>query len=195
MYEQTKDKSVIISTDVGQHQMWTAQYFQFDRPREFLTSGGSGTMGYGLPAAIGAQVGCPDKQVIALVGDGAFQMTLQELASLMNNIVPVKVVILNNHFLGMVRQWQDLFYEQRFSSTDLAISPDFIILAKAYGIASERVDKPSDLAGAVKKMMDHKGSYLLDVIVDHKEHVYPMVPAGGSSHEMMLQPTSEQYLD
>lgn len=195
IYTLTKG-GAIIATDVGQHQMWTAQLYQFDRPRDWITSGGLGTMGYGMPAAIGAKIGNPHRDVIAIVGDGAFQMTMQELALMMNNLVPVKVVILNNHFLGMVRQWQDLFYEQRFMATDLTVSPDFVKLAEAYGIKSARAVKPSDLNSALEEMIQYDGSYLLDVIVDHREHVYPMVPAGAASKDMILmQKEDELYMD
>jgi len=152
-------------------------------------------MGYGLPAAIGAKIGNPDREVIAMIGDGAFQMTMQEMASLMQDRVPVKVVIFNNHFLGMVRQWQDLFYEKRFMETDLSLSPDYVKLAEAYGIKSARVKKPEDLSGAVERMLAHEGAYLLEVVLDHEEHVYPMVPSGGASHEMLVQPDSADYLD
>jgi acetolactate synthase I/II/III large subunit len=141
-----------------------------------------------LPAAIGAQVGRPDKQVIAFVGDGSLQMTIQEMALMMNDRVPVKIVLLNNGSLGMVRQWQDLFYDDRFSETDISVSPDFIKIAEAYGVDAKRVADPKDLGKAVKKMLAHKGSYLLEVVVDKNEHVYPMVPAGGATNNMILHP-------
>ncbi|MFC1770860.1 biosynthetic-type acetolactate synthase large subunit [Candidatus Margulisiibacteriota bacterium] len=186
VYQQTKG-DLIVATDVGQHQMWVAQYFPITYPRELMTSGGLGTMGFGLPAAIGAQVGRPDKQVVAFVGDGSFQMNIQEMAMLIDDNVPVKVIILNNSSLGMVRQWQDMFYEQRFMATDISVAPDFVKVAKAYGVESLRIDDPSQLKSGIKTMLDHKGAFLLDAIVDKDEHVYPMVPAGKASKDMLLQ--------
>jgi acetolactate synthase-1/2/3 large subunit len=185
VYKQTKG-DVIAVTDVGQHQMWTAQYFPINKPRHWITSGGLGTMGFGLPAAIGAKFAEPKKEVIAFLGDGSIQMTCQELASLMNNLAPIKVIVFNNHFYGMVRQWQELFFDSRFTATNLSPSPDFVTLAKAYGITAEKVDHIDKLPKAISKMLSHKGSYLLDVVVDEKEHVYPMIPAGASSKEMLL---------
>jgi len=166
--------------------MWACQYYPLREPRHWLTSGGLGTMGYGLPAAIGAKVGCPQKEVILFVGDGSFQMTMQEMAQLMQDFIPVKVVILNNGWLGMVRQWQDLFFDQRFSHTDLTLSPDFVKLADAYGVPAARVESPKDVVKAVQTMLQHKGSYLLDVRTDETEHVFPMIPAGGSAKDMMV---------
>jgi acetolactate synthase-1/2/3 large subunit len=187
VYQQTKG-DVIVATDVGQHQMWTAQYFPIKKPREFLTSGGLGTMGYGLPAAIGGQFGRPDKQVVAFVGDGSFQMTMQEMASLMEDQIPVKVVLLNNASLGMVRQWQGLFYEERYMETDITVSCDFLKIAEAYKVKARRVKKPKELAEAVEEMLATKESFLLEVVVDKDEHVYPMVPAGGASKDMLVMP-------
>ncbi len=184
--EKTKG-NVIAVTDVGQHQMWTAQFFPIVKPRAWLTSGGLGTMGFGLPAAIGAKFAKPNEEVIAFLGDGSFQMNLQELSSLMHGKHAVKIVIFNNHFLGMVRQWQELFYHSRFSATNMENnSPDFVKLADAYGIQSKRVNKITELSTAIDEMLSVKGSYLLDVIVDEKELVYPMVPAGASNKEMLL---------
>jgi len=187
VYTQSKG-DLIVTTDVGQHQMWSAQFFPVHEPREWLSSGGLGTMGFGLPAGIGAQIGRPDKQAVVFVGDGSFQMTMQEMALLMGNEVPLKVVILNNSSLGMVRQWQDLFHDKRFSETDISISPDFMKIADAYGVKSRRVEKSMDLADGVKEMLKEKEAFLLEVIVDKDEHVYPMVPSGGAAHQMILHP-------
>ncbi|MFA5878927.1 MAG: biosynthetic-type acetolactate synthase large subunit [Candidatus Margulisiibacteriota bacterium] len=186
VFEQTKG-NVITVTDVGQHQMWVAQFFPILRPRTFLSSGGLGTMGFGLPAAIGAKFACPGEVVIAFLGDGSFQMNPQELSSLMNNQHPIKIIIFNNHSLGMVKQWQELFYDSRFSATNLENNcPDFVKLADAYGIKSTRINEISKLSAGITEMLNYNGSYLLDVIVDEKEHVYPMVPAGCSSKDMLL---------
>lgn len=183
-------KESIVTADVGQHQMWVAQYFKFKKPRSFMTSGGLGSMGYAFPAAIGAKIARPDATVVAFVGDGSFQMTLQELASVSEYNVPVKVVIVNNFYLGMVRQWQDLFYDKRYSSVFLAANektyiPDFVKLAEAYNVKSLRVEKPSELKSAVKKMLDHDGPFVLDVWVEKEENVLPMVPAGRGLLEMI----------
>jgi acetolactate synthase-1/2/3 large subunit len=183
-------KESIVTADVGQHQMWVAQYFKFKKPRSFMTSGGLGSMGYAFPAAIGAKIARPDATVVAFVGDGSFQMTLQELASVSEYNVPVKVVIVNNFYLGMVRQWQDLFYDKRYSSVFLAANektyiPDFVKLAEAYNVKSLRVEKPSELKSAVKEMLDHDGPFVLDVWVEKEENVLPMVPAGRGLLEMI----------
>ncbi len=185
-----ESREAIVTADVGQHQMWVAQYFKFKRPRSFMTSGGLGAMGYAFPAAIGAKIARPDVTVVAFVGDGSFQMTLQDLASVSEYDVPVKVIIVNNFYLGMVRQWQDLFYDKRYSSVFLGVSektyvPDFVKLADAYGVKSLRVEKPSELKSAVKEMLDHNGPFVLDVWVEKEENVLPMVPAGRGLLEMI----------
>lgn len=174
----------VIVTDVGQQQMYAARYSKFNNPRSFITSGGLGTMGYGLPAAIGAKLGEPGKEVVAILGDGGFQMTMQELGTIAQNNIGVKVVILNNSFLGMVRQWQQLFFDRRYSYTELQ-NPDFTVIASAYGIKSEKAYNSAQLDAAVKRMFEHDGSYLLEVIVDREENVFPMVPAGNSISEQM----------
>lgn len=182
--------NAIIVTDVGQQQMQAARYSTFSQPRSFITSGGLGTMGFGLPAAIGAKLGRTDRDVIAILGDGGFQMTMQELGTIAQNGINVKVVILNNSFLGMVRQWQQLFFEKRYSFTDLQ-NPNFPMIAAAYGIKSKSVSDATALSEAVKEMFEHDGSYLLEVIVDREENVFPMIPAGASISEQMCNEENE----
>lgn len=176
----------VIVTDVGQHQMIAARYSKFNNTRSVVTSGGLGTMGFGLPAAIGAKMGVPEKQVVAIIGDGGFQMTIQELGTIFQTGTAVKIVILNNDFLGMVRQWQQLFFDKRYSSTEM-INPDFLTIAKGYCIDGQRVSKREDLDAAVKKMLDHNGPYLLEVKVEKEGNVFPMVPAGCSVAEVRLE--------
>lgn len=176
----------IIVTDVGQNQMFSARYASFSRKRSWITSGGLGTMGFGLPAAIGAKAGNPDKNVIAIVGDGGFQMNIQELGTLMQAGIKLKIVLLNNGYLGMVRQWQELFFDKRYAFTSLA-NPDFIQLAGAYGIRGERVSDPAVLEEAVEKMYGWDGPYLLEIRVRSEENVFPMVPAGASLDAMLLK--------
>ncbi len=183
--ENAKGEAIMV-TDVGQHQMVAARYTKFNHTRSIVTSGGLGTMGFGLPAAIGAKLGMPGKQVIAIIGDGGFQMTIQELGTIFQTGVAVKIVILNNDFLGMVRQWQQLFFDKRYSSTEL-INPDFLMIAKGYCIDGQRVSKREDLDDAVKKMLDHNGPYLLEVKVEKEGNVFPMVPAGSSVSEIRLE--------
>ncbi len=180
------DADAIIATDVGQHQMWTAQFFGFTRPRTLLSSGGLGTMGYGLPAAMGAQAAFPKRQVIAVCGDGGFQMNLQELATLVQNRLPVKIVILNNNFLGMVRQWQELFFEKRYSSTCLELPIDFIKLAEAYGAKGFQATKPDEVEKVIREGFKASGPVIMEFKVAREEKVLPMVPAGASLNEMVL---------
>jgi len=183
--ELTKGDAVIV-TDVGQHQMVACRYAKLNKTRSNVTSGGLGTMGFALPAAIGAKFGAQERDVIAIIGDGGFQMTLQELGTVMQTGINIKIVILNNHFLGMVRQWQELFNERRYSFVDIQ-SPDFVRLASAYGIEGKRVDERKDLVSALKEMMDHQGSYLLEVTVTKENNVFPMVPQGCSVSEIRLK--------
>ena len=183
--EVSKGEAIMV-TDVGQHQMVTCRYAQFNQSRSNVTSGGLGTMGFGLPAAIGAKFGSLDRTVVAVIGDGGFQMTLQELGTIMQTGVDVKILILNNQFLGMVRQWQQLFHDKRYSFVDIQ-SPDYIMLAKSYGIDGAKVEHRDQLADAVKTMLESKGSYLLEVMVGKENNVFPMVPQGCSVSEIRLK--------
>lgn len=186
IYELTRGKKVIISTEVGQNQMWTAQFYCFTEPRTLLTSGGLGTMGYGFPAAIGAQAAFPDRIVVDVAGDGSIQMNIQELATAVNYNLPVKVAILNNGYLGMVRQWQGLFYSKRYSSTYLEGPPDFVKLAEAYGAVGLRATKPKEVVPMIKKALSTPKPVFMDFIVAKEEDVYPMVPAGAPMTKMLL---------
>jgi acetolactate synthase-1/2/3 large subunit len=178
----------IVTADVGQHQMWAAQYIRFNHPRLWINSGGLGAMGFGLPSAIGAQFARPDKLVFAIVGDGGFQMSLPELATLMNYSLPVKIIVSNNGYLGMIRQWQELFYNNRICSAELTSFPDVKLLAGAYGFKGSTVERPSQLRAALEDAVREPGPYLLNVKISPFENVYPMVPAGGAINEMVLGP-------
>jgi acetolactate synthase I/II/III large subunit len=186
LYELTKHQA-IVATDVGQHQMFAAQYFKGTKPRTWLTSGGLGTMGFGFPAAIGAQKAYPEKLVVCVTSEGSFQMNLQELVTAAEHKLPVKIVLLNNGVHGMVRQWQDLFYEGRYSASVLGKMPDFVKLADAYGIKGLRAIKPGEVEPVLKEGLAHKGPVLMDIHTDPFENCYPMIPAGGAQHEMMLE--------
>lgn len=181
----------IITTEVGQNQMWTAQFYNFTKPRTLLSSGGLGTMGYGFPAAIGAQFANPDKLVVDIAGDGSFQMNIQELATIVQHNLPVKILILNNCFLGMVRQWQELFYDARYSSTCLSSNPDFVKIAQAYGVKGIKVEEKKDVDAGLIEMIKHDGPVLLECMVDREEGVYPMVPAGAASSDMIFGPNKK----
>jgi acetolactate synthase-1/2/3 large subunit len=180
------DENAIITTEVGQHQMWAAQFFTFRHPKTFLTSGGLGTMGFGLPAALGAQVAYPDRQVIDISGDGSFQMNSQELATLVQYQLPVKIAILNNNYLGMVRQWQQMFFEKRYSQTVMELPIDFIKLAEAYGATGLQATKVDEVEATIKKALEIPGPVLMNFKVSREENVLPMVPAGKAIHEMVL---------
>src|SRR5690606_32417814 len=174
----------IVATDVGQHQMWAAQYYKVHGPRQFVTSGGLGTMGFGLPAGIGAKLARPDKEVFVVAGDGSFQMNIQELATAAEHNIAVKVAILNNEFLGMVRQWQEFFYEGRYSDSRMK-SPDFVAIAQGYGIKAMRITEPGRVRAALEEARAHDGPVVMDFRVAREENCFPMVPAGGSNSDMM----------
>jgi len=177
--------NAVIVTDVGQNQMYTARYYKFTQPNSLVTSGGMGTMGFGLPAAVGAKIGCPDKTVITFIGDGGFQMTVQELGTIMHYKIPVKIIILNNSYLGMVRQWQDMFNSKRYASTEL-VNPDFTVIAKAYKIPARKVSKREELKDSLAEMIAAKGPYLLEVVIEKEGNVFPMVEPGSSVAEVRL---------
>jgi acetolactate synthase-1/2/3 large subunit len=178
----------IVTSDVGQHQMWAAQFIRFNSPRLWINSGGLGAMGFGLPAAIGAQFARPDKLVFSIVGDGGFQMSIPELATIANHALPIKIIVVNNGYLGMVRQWQELFYNNRLSQVELNSFPDAEKLAGAYGFTGRTIEGVHELAPALEEAVREPGPYLLNIRVSPTENVYPMVPAGGAINEMVLGP-------
>jgi len=185
IYEATKGDA-IICTEVGQNQMWAAQYYKYTEPRTFISSGGLGTMGYGFPAAIGAKLGCPEKTVFDIAGDGSIQMNIQELATAVENKISVKIAILNNSCLGMVRQWQELFYKKRYSYTKLPSLPDFVKVAEAYGAVGMRIKKKEDVLPAIEKAMSIDNVVVMDFVVEEEENVFPMVPAGEAINKMIV---------
>jgi acetolactate synthase I/II/III large subunit len=184
--EKTNNDAILV-TDVGQQQMIASRYFKFNQSRSNVTSGGLGTMGYGVPAAMGAKIGQPDRVVFAMVGDGGFQMTIQELGTISQYEIGVKIIVLNNNFLGMVRQWQQLFFEKRYSFTEMK-NPDFVGIAKAYGLASQKVTSRDQMEGAIQEMLDHEGPYVLEVVVEQEDNVFPMIPTGASISDIILEP-------
>jgi len=186
LYELTKDKDVYITTEVGQHQMWAAQRFKFEEPNRWMTSGGLGTMGYGLPAAMGVQMAHSDSLVIDIAGEGSVQMTMQEMATAVQYNLPIKIFILNNKYLGMVRQWQQLLHGGRYSHSYSEALPDFVKLAEAFGCVGIRAERPEELDAAIQKMIDVKRPVLFDCVVDQKENCYPMIPSGAAHNEMIL---------
>jgi len=190
----TKKYLPFVSTDVGQHQMWAAQYIQFEEPKKWLTSGGLGTMGYGVPAAIGAQIANPKSLTICVSGDASFLMNMQELSTIKQYNLPVKIFIMNNGYMGMVRQWQELIYEKRESQSYMESLPDFVDLAKSFGIKGMRCENPKDLDSAINEMINYNGPVLFDCVVDKSENVFPMIPAGAAHNEILLGKQASQYV-
>ncbi len=190
----TKSVAPFVSTDVGQHQMWAAQYLHFDQPKKWLTSGGLGTMGYGVPAAVGAQIANPDALVICVSGDASFMMNMQELATIKQYGLPVKIFILNNRYMGMVRQWQELVYDKRESQSYMESLPDFIKLAESFGIKGMECDNPKELDEKIMEMLSHKGPVLFNCVIEKSENVFPMIPAGSAHNEILLGSQAKLYV-
>jgi acetolactate synthase I/II/III large subunit len=190
----SKDREPFVSTDVGQHQMWAAQYIHFNKPKKWLTSGGLGTMGYGVPAAVGAQIANPESLVMCVSGDASFMMNMQELATIKQYNLPVKIFILNNRYMGMVRQWQELIYEKRESQSYMESLPDFIKLAESFGIKGMECSSPAELDQKILEMLNHKGPVLFNCVVDKAENVFPMIPAGSSHNEILLGSQAKLYV-
>jgi acetolactate synthase-1/2/3 large subunit len=193
LWRETKGDSLIV-TDVGQHQMWEAQYYKHDSPRSLITSGGLGTMGFATPAAIGAKFACPHKDVWVVVGDGGFQMTAAELSTAMQEKLDINIAIINNGFLGMVRQWQEIFYKKNYACTPI-LSPDFVKLADAHNIPALRVTKRADVIPAVRKARAHKGVFLIDFQVEKEDGVYPMIAPGSALHDMVRRPKHDPLIE
>ncbi len=189
------NKDFFVTTDVGQHQMWSAQYIKFNKPKRWMTSGGLGTMGYGLPAALGVAIGNPNTNVVCVSGEASVMMNIQEIATAVQYRLPIKLIILNNNYMGMVRQWQELFFGNRYSESYVDALPDFVALAEAFGIKGLRCEKPEDAESVLKEFIEHDGPVLLDMVVDQKENVYPMIPAGAAHNEMELDPSQRIEVD
>ena len=192
LYELTKAQDVFITTEVGQHQMWAAQHYKFDKPNRWMTSGGLGTMGYGLPSAIGVQVANPDKLVIDIAGEASVLMTMQEMSTAVQYKLPIKIFILNNQWMGMVRQWQELLHEKNYSESYTAALPDFVKLAEAYGCAGIRAKKPEELDRKISDMLSINGPVIFDCMVDKAENCYPMIPSGKPHNQMLLGDQDEE---
>ena len=188
LYELTKDRDVYFTTEVGQHQMWAAQFLKFEEPNRWMTSGGLGTMGYGFPAGMGVQVAHPDSLVVVVAGEASLMMNIQELSTMMQHRLPVKTIILNNEYMGMVRQWQELFHGGRYSESYMDSLPDFVKLAEAFGANGIKVSKPEDVDDAIRTMIETPGPFIADIMVDKTENVYPMIPGGAAHYEMKLGP-------
>jgi acetolactate synthase-1/2/3 large subunit len=191
LYALTQGRDPYITTEVGQHQMWAAQFFKFDKPYHWMTSGGLGTMGYGLPAAVGVQVAHPDALVIDIAGEASILMNIQEMSTICQYRLPVKAFIINNQYMGMVRQWQELLHGGRYSESYTAALPDFVKLADAFGAVGRRVTDPADLDDAIREMIETPGAFILDVVVDQTENCFPMIPSGAAHSEMLLGPEDE----
>ncbi|MBY0431694.1 MAG: acetolactate synthase 3 large subunit, partial [Rhodospirillales bacterium] len=191
LYELTKGRETFITTEVGQHQMWAAQFYKFEKPNHWMTSGGLGTMGYGLPAAMGVQLAHPDALVVDIAGEASTMMNIQEMATLVQYRLPVKIFILNNQYMGMVRQWQELLYEGRYSESYSAALPDFVKLADAFGAAGLRAETVGEVDDVIKEMLEIKRPVIVDLRVDSTENCFPMIPSGAAHNEMLLGPIGE----